>query len=428
MRRLLGSIKHGEIAKVLVYKLDRLSRRHMHVPQLLEDVFEPAGVGFCSSTESFDTTTPFGKAMTGILAVFAQPEHENIRERTTLGRVQKANRGKVVVRRNLPVWLRNDDGGATVRLDGHWAPLVRRVFTLNRHGQRPRGIARTFEVGGIMPPGGGPYWRVSTLDYWLRHPAAKGVYHPLTLEAHAPKGTKAAHRPKTIRKRRPEAQWAPPIKVPEVVDETTWAAVQERLARQPAMVGRDAKVTGETRRKRLAASGAGRLCSRVTGRPFPGNDREGPGAAGASRIGAARTAEVPVCQASRATVTPPNAPMRRAQGGLPALRRRTASRFRPCSDYSTPECCYLSGWRQTYRSGTAACLHPRTRPPPAVEPRGRLGGHRAQDRAQDPGPTSPPTRWGTEGASAARPWWWAGTSCWWMARRLWPLTPCAPWG
>lgn len=59
MRRLLADIAAGQVDLVVVYKLDRLSRRQMHVLHLLEDVFEPAQVGFRSATEPIDTTTPF---------------------------------------------------------------------------------------------------------------------------------------------------------------------------------------------------------------------------------------------------------------------------------------------------------------------------------------------------------------------------------
>src|SRR5207302_3676022 len=62
---------HG-VGAVLVWKVDRLSRRQKHVLSILEDVLEPAGVGFKSVTEPFDTTTPMGKAFLGMLAVFAQ--------------------------------------------------------------------------------------------------------------------------------------------------------------------------------------------------------------------------------------------------------------------------------------------------------------------------------------------------------------------
>jgi len=79
---------------VVVYKLDRLSRSQKEVLYLIEDVFEKNGVDFVSLMENFDTSTPFGKAMIGMLAVFAQLEREQIRERMRMGKVGRAKAGK----------------------------------------------------------------------------------------------------------------------------------------------------------------------------------------------------------------------------------------------------------------------------------------------------------------------------------------------
>jgi site-specific DNA recombinase len=78
---------------VLVYKLDRLSRSQKDTLHLIEEVFLPAGVDFVSMNESFDTGTPFGRAMIGILSVFAQLERETIKERSLMGRVERAKEG-----------------------------------------------------------------------------------------------------------------------------------------------------------------------------------------------------------------------------------------------------------------------------------------------------------------------------------------------
>ena len=75
---------------VLVYKLDRLSRSQRDTLYLIEEIFRPNKVDFVSMQESFDTSSPFGKAMIGLLAVFAQLEREQIKERTWMGRVGAA--------------------------------------------------------------------------------------------------------------------------------------------------------------------------------------------------------------------------------------------------------------------------------------------------------------------------------------------------
>lgn len=94
LNRLIRHIEDGKIDLVVVYKLDRLSRKQLDVLYLLEEVFEKHNVGFKSATEPFETTTPFGKAMIGILAVFAQLERDMIVERTTIGRRQRVSKGE----------------------------------------------------------------------------------------------------------------------------------------------------------------------------------------------------------------------------------------------------------------------------------------------------------------------------------------------
>jgi site-specific DNA recombinase len=93
LERMIKHIKEGKINLVVVYKLDRLGRKQKDVLYLLEDVFDKHNVPFKSSTEPFDTSTTLGRAMLGILAVFAQLERDTIIERTTSGRRQRVKKG-----------------------------------------------------------------------------------------------------------------------------------------------------------------------------------------------------------------------------------------------------------------------------------------------------------------------------------------------
>jgi site-specific DNA recombinase len=93
LKRMIRHIEEKKLDVVLVYKLDRLGRKQLDVLHLLEEVFEKNGVAFKSATEPFDTSTPLGKAMLGILAVFAQLERDMIVERTTAGRRQRLSQG-----------------------------------------------------------------------------------------------------------------------------------------------------------------------------------------------------------------------------------------------------------------------------------------------------------------------------------------------
>lgn len=94
LQGIIKDVEKDVFDMVLVYKLDRLSRSQKDVLYLVEDVFDKHGIFFSSMTENFDTSTPFGKAILGILAVFAQLEREQIKERTMMGKDSRAQEGK----------------------------------------------------------------------------------------------------------------------------------------------------------------------------------------------------------------------------------------------------------------------------------------------------------------------------------------------
>jgi len=94
IEKLIKDAKNKKFDTVLVYKLDRLSRSQKDTLYLIEDIFIKNNIAFLSLQENFDTSTPFGKAMIGLLSVFAQLEREQIKERMQLGKLGRAKSGK----------------------------------------------------------------------------------------------------------------------------------------------------------------------------------------------------------------------------------------------------------------------------------------------------------------------------------------------
>jgi len=80
--RLMTDIRNGLIKRVIVYKLDRISRSILDFSGLIQE-FEKYDVEFVSTTEKFDTSTPVGRAMLNICIVFAQLERETIQQRVS---------------------------------------------------------------------------------------------------------------------------------------------------------------------------------------------------------------------------------------------------------------------------------------------------------------------------------------------------------
>ncbi|MEN6412180.1 MAG: recombinase family protein [Veillonellales bacterium] len=94
MKRLLNDCKQNMFNAVVVVRLDRISRSQKDVLYLIEDVFEPNEIGFKSVTQAFDTTTAFGKAAIGMIAVFAQLERDQLIERVSEAKKEAARQGR----------------------------------------------------------------------------------------------------------------------------------------------------------------------------------------------------------------------------------------------------------------------------------------------------------------------------------------------
>jgi DNA invertase Pin-like site-specific DNA recombinase len=91
--KLLDAARRREIDVVLVWRLDRWGRSVTDLLATLQEL-EPLGVGFVSLTEALDLTTPAGRAMAGMLAIFAEFEREILRERTRAGLAHARQNGK----------------------------------------------------------------------------------------------------------------------------------------------------------------------------------------------------------------------------------------------------------------------------------------------------------------------------------------------
>ena len=131
---------------VLVYKLDRLSRSQRDTLYLIEEIFRPNKVDFVSMQESFDTSSPFGKAMIGLLAVFAQLEREQIKERTWMGRVARAKTGLHHGGGNIPIGYDYEDGKLIV--NPYEAEQVRKIYEWYLSGASLKAITDKLQDAG----------------------------------------------------------------------------------------------------------------------------------------------------------------------------------------------------------------------------------------------------------------------------------------
>jgi len=126
--KLLDAARRREIDVVLVWRLDRWGRSVADLLATLQEL-QHLGVGFVSLTEALDLTTPAGRAMAALLAVFAEFEREILRERVRAGLAHARLNGKKLGR---PITA---------------AAKVGKVRALHRAGISKAEIARRLEIG-----------------------------------------------------------------------------------------------------------------------------------------------------------------------------------------------------------------------------------------------------------------------------------------
>lgn len=93
MRRLLADAKERKFNMVSFWALSRFSRSVSDLYNIMEK-FQKWDISMISYTEAFDTSSSMGRAMIGIIGVFAQLERELISERVSAALAEKAAQGK----------------------------------------------------------------------------------------------------------------------------------------------------------------------------------------------------------------------------------------------------------------------------------------------------------------------------------------------
>jgi len=142
IQKLIEDCKNHKIDAVFVFKLDRISRSQRDTLYLIEEVFNKYNVSFISMRENFDTSTPFGKAMIGVLSVFAQLERETILERTRIGLKKRAEAGLWRGGGKIPFPYRYDRNTGTLIPIPEQVELLHKMISLYISGKSFNAIGK----------------------------------------------------------------------------------------------------------------------------------------------------------------------------------------------------------------------------------------------------------------------------------------------
>ena len=147
IKRLISDCMNHKVKRVVVYKLDRLSRSQRDTLYLFEDVFIANDIEFVSLNESLDTSTPYGMTMVGILSAFAQLERQNIRMRTRMGMYERVKDGYWMGGGRTPYGY-DYDQNLNILIPNEHADDVREIYDLYLKGYSTTRLASMYHLSG----------------------------------------------------------------------------------------------------------------------------------------------------------------------------------------------------------------------------------------------------------------------------------------
>ncbi|WP_396135039.1 recombinase family protein [Brevibacillus nitrificans] len=170
LTKLLSEIKEGNVSKIMVTKLDRVSRRLLDLLMLI-DLFMEYNVAFISISESFDTNTPSGRLTLQVLGAVAEFERERIRERVFENMHHAANQGKWLTQ--SPYGYRLEEKALVIFPPE--AEIVKRVYQqFVEQGFGYYAIAKLLNEEGI-PSRHQKEWSIRSIKLMLSNPVYKGT-------------------------------------------------------------------------------------------------------------------------------------------------------------------------------------------------------------------------------------------------------------
>jgi site-specific DNA recombinase len=166
VQELIQKVKDKRIGAVLVYKLDRLSRKVIDTLNLIE-LMKKNHVEFHSIIDSIDTKTAMGKFFINIMASLAQMERDLISERT-----KDALQMKIIKNERagqIPYgWVLANDG-KTLVMNVEEQKVIRIIKNLHGEGYNYSAICRELARKGYQPLGS--YWYAQSVKNILKRAA-----------------------------------------------------------------------------------------------------------------------------------------------------------------------------------------------------------------------------------------------------------------
>lgn len=154
LNRLLQDARSGKFNLILVYKLDRFSRRLRDILNIIDEL-DTLGIQFKSATEPYDTTTSSGKLMLQQLGSFAEFERNRIIERVVPGMVRGVKDGHWQGARYSPYGYSYDKISKRLQIVKEEAKLVKEIFKRYASGESCQKIGGDLYEKKVLTRSGG---------------------------------------------------------------------------------------------------------------------------------------------------------------------------------------------------------------------------------------------------------------------------------
>ena len=158
----IEGVRRGEIGRVVVLKLDRITRSTRDLADLLE-TFARTDASLVSVSESLDTESAAGRLVVNMLGVVAQWEREAIGERTSAALEHKRRNGLAYGR--TPFGYRRE--GDRLVPDLLQQRALKEAQDMHSAGASLRQIAAKLESFGVKPNNGGSTWYAQSVKHIL---------------------------------------------------------------------------------------------------------------------------------------------------------------------------------------------------------------------------------------------------------------------
>ena len=168
INKLMKMIKKKEIDTIIVYKLDRLSRKVKDTLELIE-TFDKKGVTFHSITEKIDTKTAMGNFFLNITASLAQMERDLISERT-IDALKYKNSKNEKTGGYIPYGFDVTEKNILIK-NKEEQKVISLIHRSRKKGDSLRAICRKLEEKGFRTKRGQLKWNPKTISFILKRTA-----------------------------------------------------------------------------------------------------------------------------------------------------------------------------------------------------------------------------------------------------------------